>query len=106
MMNLKIVAASVASAAALAAAGTPGLATANSGDPHANGCPSGWDALSVTDLTNAGYKVPASVDAAGNNDGIVCGLAWTAAEQAARLPNASLQIYEFRDNDLPPFAQS
>jgi len=104
-MTLKIVAATLSTAVVIAAI-TATAASANSGDPQNNGCPSGMDALNVVDLSNQGYRVPAiidSVDNGGNGDGVICGQPWTSAEQAARLPGADLQIYSFRDNNLPPY---
>lgn len=76
------------------------------GDPQTNGCPAGWEALALNDLAQFGYQAPSTLDASGNGDGIVCGLPWTAAEQAARLPNAPVSVvFDFQDNDLPATAQ-
>src|SRR5215475_15201913 len=104
-MTLKIVAATLSTAVVIAAA-TATAAGANSGDPQNNGCPSGMDALNVSDLSNQGYRVPAIIDSlanGGNGDGVICAQPWTSAEQAARLPGADLQIYSFRDNNLPSY---
>ena len=103
-MTLKIVAATLT--AVVVAAATATAAVANSGDPQGNGCPSGMDALNVSDLSNQGYRVPAIIDSlanGGNGDGVICGQPWTSAEQAARLPGSDLQIYSFRDNNLSPY---
>ncbi len=79
------------------------------GDPQTNGCPAGWEALVLNNLTRYGYVIPTMLDATangGNGDGIVCGHPWTAAEQAARLPNASVPtIFDFQDNNLPATAE-
>ncbi len=79
------------------------------GDPQTNGCPAGWEALALSDLIPYGYQLPAQIDATangGNGDGIVCGHPWTAAEQAARLPNATVPvIFDFQDNNLPATAE-
>ena len=104
-MTLKIVAATLTTAVVVAAA-TATVAVANSGDPQGNGCPSGMDALNVSDLSSQGYRVPAIIDSlanGGNGDGVICGQPWTSAEQAARLPGSDLQIYSFRDNSLSPY---
>lgn len=104
-MTLKTIAATLSTAVVIAAA-TATAAVANSGDPHSNGCPSGMDALSVSDLSSQGYKVPGIIDSlanGGNGDGVICAQPWTSAEQAARLPGADIQIYSFRDNNLPPY---
>jgi hypothetical protein len=104
-MTLKIMAASLTTAVAIAAA-TASVAVANSGDPQNNGCPSGMDALNVVDLSDQGYRVPAIIDSlanGGNGDGVICTQPWTSAEQDARVPGTDLQIYSFRDNNLPPY---
>lgn len=108
-----LVAAAALAAGALATAAAAGAADQpvipyQQGDPHANGCPSGWEALLVADLAPYGYRVPGTIDSpadGGNGDGIVCGQPWTAAEQAARLPGAEVPvIFDFADNNLPPYA--
>lgn len=72
-------------------------------DPHANGCPRGWEALSVDVLLSFGYQAPAVVDA--NGDDLICGQPWTTAKEAAHIPNAYVPvIFDFRDNDLPPYS--
>jgi hypothetical protein len=38
----------------------------------------------------------------GNSDGIVCAKPLSAAEQAARFPNETVVIFDFRDNTLTP----
>ncbi len=105
-------------AAALAAASSLLLATAGvaaaydqsvipyqPGDPLTNGCPSGWEALQLSDLAPYGYRVPFAVDSTangGNGDGVVCGRPWTPAEMAARESGASVPvIFDFQDNSLP-----
>lgn len=70
------------------------------GNPLTNGCPSGWEALTLTDLHNFGY-MPDAIDV--NGDGIICGLPWTTAEQTARLPGALRPVvFSFEDNNLLP----
>jgi hypothetical protein len=99
-------------AAALATAAAAGAADQNvipyqQGDPHANGCPSGWEALDTGVLASYGYGA-GTIDLTangGNGDGIICGKPWTDAEQAARLPGAERPvIFDFQDNNLPPYA--
>lgn len=102
-------------AAAFAVAATAGAAFDQSvipyqpGDPQTNGCPAGWEALALSDLTPYGYRLPSMLDATangGNGDGVVCGHPWTAAEQAARLPDATVPIiFDFQDNNLPATAE-
>lgn len=104
--------ASLLAAAALTSAAAAGAADQNvipyqAGDPQLNGCPSGYEALSVDVLTPYGYRLPALIDSTangGNGDGIVCGHPLTAAEQAAREPGATVPvIFNFEDNNLPPY---
>jgi hypothetical protein len=70
--------------------------------PGETGCAAGFEQLSVETLTGLGYRVPALEDAAGNNDGWVCGhaLVEAAADQAS--PGHTLTIYLFGDNRLTP----
>ena len=105
----------VALATALAVAATAGATFDQSvipfqpGNPQTNGCPAGFEALALSDLVPLGYEVPSMLDATangGNGDGIVCGHPWTAAEQAARLPNAVVPvIFDFEENSLPATAE-
>lgn len=115
-MNSRIAASKIA-AAALAAAISVLLATAGvagafdqtvipfqPGDPLTNGCPSGWEALSLVDLQLYGYHAFLIDDPlnGGNGDGIVCGKPFAPQEQAARLPNAFVPVvFDFEDNSLP-----
>jgi hypothetical protein len=82
---------------ATAAADTPPL-------PTDTGCPAG-QALTLDFLRQVGgYHVPFIIDAEGNNDGIVCGRAWSEAKYENACPNFSCGvpvIYDFRDNTLP-----
>jgi hypothetical protein len=75
-----------------------------SGNPQTNGCSAGYEALALSDLAPYGYQVPATIDDpanGGNGDGIVCGRPMSAAEQAARFPNALVPVvFDFTDNDL------
>ena len=82
-------------------AGTPAMAA-----PPPNGCPAGYQLLSVQTLTAEGYKVPALVDSptsgvksfghAGNGDGWVCG-----HQLGNQLTPFGLPVYNFIDNQLP-----
>jgi hypothetical protein len=88
------------SAAALAPAGRAFA------DPPANGCPAGYQLLSVSALSAQGYKVPALVDSPtsgirsfgqpGNGDGWVCGV-----QLGNRLTPFGGPLYNFTDNTLP-----
>jgi len=82
---------------ATAAADTPSL-------PTETGCPAG-QALTLDFLREVGgYHLPFIIDAEGNNDGIVCGRAWSEAKYNKACPDFSCGvpvIYDFRDNTLP-----
>jgi hypothetical protein len=113
-MNRLLALAVAAAAAALVAVASAGaidqsVIPYHPGDPQTNGCPAGWEALALSDLAPYGYQVPSMLDASangGNGDGVVCGHPWTAAEQAARLPNAPVPvIFDFQDNQLPATAE-
>ena len=75
-------------------------------DAPANGCPAGYQLLSVTTLTELGYRVAAQVDSPssgiqsigqpGNGDGLVC-----AVQLGNRLTPFGLPVYNFIDNQLP-----
>ena len=104
--------AALAAAAALllATAGVVGASDQNvipyqPGNPLTNGCASGWEALSLSDLGPYGYKVPFQLDDpanGGNGDGTVCGRPWTPQEQAARFPGAAVPVvFDFVDDSLP-----
>ena len=78
----------------------------------ANRCPSGFELLSVAALEATGpYVVPRRVDAAGNNNGFVCGLARPNSVRdafckqgglnACRLAELGLPIYLVKDDDNP-----
>jgi hypothetical protein len=74
------------------------------GDPVANGCPAGFEAIQVADFP-ARYRLPARIDNpanGGNGDGIVCGKPLNPQAQAARLPGEDVLIFDFRDNTLTP----
>jgi hypothetical protein len=93
-------------AAGLVACGAAGaydqtLIPSQPGDPTTNGCPAGFDLLALSDLAKYSYRLPFVLDAAGNQDGYVCGRPLEPQEQAARLPNVPVPIvFDFRDNDL------
>lgn len=71
-----------------------------------NGCPSGYQLLSVQTLTEEGYRAPALVDSStsgvlsfgqpGNGDGTVCGV-----QLGNQLTSFGLPVYNFIDNQLP-----
>jgi hypothetical protein len=111
-MNPKTTAATIATVAALLApAAAAGFDQSSipyqPGDPQLNGCPSGWEALKVADLTPLGYRLPAkldSLDNGGNGDGTVCGKPVSTAEEQARFSGDSAPIiFDFRDNTLGPY---
>jgi hypothetical protein len=71
------------------------------GSPTVNGCPSGFEALTLADLALYSYHLPFVLDASGNGDGIVCGKPLEPQEQAARFPDAHVPVvFDFTDNDL------
>ena len=92
----------VAGATVVAAAmvGTPAQASAPS-----DGCPTGYDLMSVSALSAQGYRVPAQVDdpasgilsfgRAGNGDGSVCAVAL-----GNQTTSFGGQVYNFWDNTL------
>lgn len=85
-MNPTVRRALVSSILALAAtsAGAAAVALPASATPPSNGCPAGFQLLSVADLGAQGYQVPAKLDdpstglrsfgRPGNGDGYVCGV--------------------------------
>ena len=86
--------------------GAPVLAFADNAaaGPPANGCPTGYQLLSVATLTAEGYQVPALVDSSsfhsfgepGNGDGLVCGV-----QLGNRTTSFGQPVYNFIDNQLP-----
>ena len=94
----------LAAALAVAAISVP-AATASadvSQTPVATGCPTGTPPLSLAFLASQGpYQLPFRLDAAGNNNGIICA---HAVPEAARLahcgPDCPVPVlYLFRDDD-------
>jgi hypothetical protein len=81
-------------------AASAGTSTGNPAQSNM-GCPSGYIALTVTQWEALGpYHVPALVDSqanGGNGDGIVCGNDIGKNDPS----NPSVQLYQFRDNDVP-----
>ena len=77
-----------------AAAATPPGST-----PPESGCPASATERSVSDFpAEEGYMLPSILDAAGNNDGLIC--AFPLPEAAAK--NLSVEIvYQFFENNLP-----
>jgi hypothetical protein len=104
-MSPKTTAAAIATAIALLAPATAGAYDQTTipytpGDPVANGCPSGWEALKLSDLAPYGYQIASQPDA----DCIVCGKPYTPQEQAAKFPDAQVPVvFDFRDNSLRAF---
>lgn len=100
--------------AALATAAAVGVGSAR-GDvaqtPVSTGCPAGFDHVSVASLPNPPYRLPARLDAAGNNDGFICALALPEAVAeafclnfepgACNLVQLGLPLYEFIEDDNP-----
>ena len=70
--------------------------------PTETGCPSDYQVLVVDELLAQGYRVPAIVDSEGNNNGLICGHAFSeAARQQLCGPDCPVPIfYQFRDDDL------
>jgi hypothetical protein len=103
----------LATLAAIVAALTVGTARADvSQTPLVTSCPAGYQHLSVATLEAAGpYILPRRVDAAGNDNGSVCGLALpdarrdadckTGGSVACVLEQLGLPIYQFTDDDSP-----
>jgi len=96
----------LAAALAVAAISVP-AATASadvSQTPVATGCPTGTPPLSLAFLASQGpYQLPFRLDAAGNNNGIICA---HAVPEAARLahcgPDCPVPVlYLFREDDSP-----
>jgi hypothetical protein len=107
---LAVAATLAAGAVGVALSGGPAQAAAPS-----NGCPSGYQLLSVPTLTAEGYKVPALIDSPtsgvvgegpgvgngwigqpGNGDDWVCGV-----QLGNQLTPFGLPVYNFIDNQLP-----
>lgn len=75
-------------------------------DTSSNGCPTGYQLLSVATLTSEGYRVAAEVDSPtsgvlsygqpGNGDGSVCGV-----RLGNRLTHFGLPFFNFIDDTLP-----
>lgn len=74
--------------------------------PPVNGCPRGYELLSVATLTAAGYHLPAQVDdptsgllsygRPGNGDGFVCGV-----QLGNQTTSFGGPVYNFMDDGLP-----
>lgn len=109
MKSIVRLSALAAGTAAVCGVGVPVARTATGipftrGDPVANGCAAGFEAIQVTDFPS-GYRLPARIDDTangGNGDGVVCAKPWTPQEQAARLPGEDAVIFNFVDNTLTP----
>lgn len=74
--------------------------------PVETGCASGYDTLSLSWLaTQGGYRVPFELDAAGNNNGLVCAKAFneTVYEHNFCADGCTVPvIYNFYDDNLTP----
>jgi hypothetical protein len=94
-----------AAALALAAVTLPLSPAALAATPPETGCPAGFSLLSVQWLSTQGpYQLPGILDAAGNNDGYVCGKAIVDVA-ATHLCGGSCGVpvlYNFYDNDKTP----
>jgi hypothetical protein len=78
--------------------------------PVTTGCPAGFEHVSVASLPNPPYRMPARIDAAGNNNGYICALALPEAvaeaycnfePTACYLVQHNLPLYQFVDDDNP-----
>jgi hypothetical protein len=72
--------------------------------PIETGCPAGYEHLSVASLEATGpYRVPRRLDAAGNNNGFICGLAFPEAARLALCgPSCPVRVlYLFAEDDNP-----
>jgi hypothetical protein len=107
MKRLLVLVSSIAALAAALAVGASAFDNTipfTAGNPVVNGCPAAFEAIQVADFPS-NYKVPALLDNpanGGNGDGTVCGKPLTPQEQAARLPNADVLIFNFTDNTRTP----
>jgi hypothetical protein len=104
-----------ATACALAVGITAAPAVADvSQTPTTTACPAGYEVLNLEALPGTEgdpYVVPYVLDRAGNNDGLVCGLALPDAFRdagcrnfggvACDLRDAGLPIYQLTDNSVP-----
>lgn len=106
-MNVRRLTVAIAGSLVLGASAATVASTPAFADPPSNGCPRGYELLSVEVLTAEGYKVPALVDSPtsgidsfgknpGNGDGWVCGV-----QLGNRLGTTGLQLYQFTDDQLP-----
>jgi hypothetical protein len=104
-----------AAACALAVGLTAGPAVADTSQtPTTTACPAGYEVLNLEALPGTEgdpYVFPYVIDRAGNNDGLVCGLALPDAFRDAECRNAGgpacdiqaagLPIYHLMDNSIP-----
>lgn len=105
-MNVRRFAVTFAGSLALGASAAALASTTAFADAPSNGCPAGYELLSVQTLTAEGYKVPALVDSPtsgidsfgepGNGNGWVCGV-----QLGNQLTPFGLPIYNFMDDGLP-----
>jgi hypothetical protein len=70
--------------------------------PIETGCASGQEVLTLEYLSQFGYRVPFLIDAAGNNDGIVCGVPLPEVYRQLFCPDPCLVpvVYQFFDNNV------
>jgi hypothetical protein len=106
-MNIRRFVAALATCLTLGGAATVvGSAPASAATPISNGCPAGFQLLSVSTLSAEGYHAPGLVDdpnsgilsygRPGNGDGLVCGV-----QLGHQTTSFGLPIYDFIDNTLP-----
>lgn len=84
--------------------------------PVVTGCPAGFQHLTVASLPNPPYRMPARLDAAGNNNGYICALALPMAvvdaycrnlePGACYLEQLGLPLYQFLDDNNPAHVAS
>ena len=76
--------------------------TVSAAEPaSATGCPTSNQVLVVAELLEAGYRIPAVIDAEGNANGIVCGKPLNPVVQEKQCPAADCPVpvvYTFRDD--------
>jgi len=99
-MSGRIVSTLVGCAFALAVTAAPASAGPPPGTPRDTGCPVGQETLDVDILTDLGYQVPERVDAAGNDDGVVCGRPLNDVQSDKFCDTCENQLYAFRDNTV------
>jgi hypothetical protein len=105
-MNVRRLAVAIVGSVALSASAATVATSTALAAPPTNGCPAGYELLSVETLAAEGYQVPGRVDSPtsgidsfgkpGNGDGWVCGV-----QLGNQLTPFGLPVYNFIDNGLP-----